>query len=194
MLQQILLLIASTACDLLTVALLARFTLQAVRAPAHVWRGPVGQFLLAATNWMVLPLRRVIPSAFGYDTASLLAAWFWQAAFLGLATGLAGGLDGLVALPVLGVVLIGMLELAKVAIYMVMGAVLVAAVFSWVNPHAPAAGLFNQIAQPLLRPFQRFVPPLGGVDLSPLVLLLALQILLIVLANLRAGVLPLLYS
>jgi YggT family protein len=191
MLAQILLLILSTACDLLTVALLARFILQALRAP---FRNPLGQFLLAATNWMVLPVRRIIPSAFGYDTSSLLLAWLWQALFLGLVTGLGGSLSVVAVSPVLAIAVVAILEVVKIAIYMTMGVILVSAVFSWVNPYAPMAAIFNQMARPLLRPFQRVIPPLGGVDLSPLALLLVLQVLLIVLANIRTGLLPVLYG
>lgn len=194
MLQQIFLLLASTACDLLAAALLARFALQALRAPTHVWRGPVGSFLLAATNWMVLPARRMIPSLGGYDTASLLLGWLWQAVFIGLAAWLGGSLAVVGAGPLLGIAVLGGLDLARIAIYMAMGVVIVAAVFSWINPYAPAAGIFDQLSRPLLRPFRRFVPPLGGVDLSPLVLFLALQVLLIVLSGMRAGVLPLLHG
>ena len=64
--------------------------------------------------------------------------------------------------------------------------VFVAAIFSWVNPHAPMAGLFNSLARPMLRPFQRVIPPIGGVDLSPLALFVLLQIALMLLASLRA--------
>ena len=67
---------------------------------------------------------------------------------------------------------------------------LIAAVFSWVNPYAPMADIFNALTAPLLRPFRRFIPPVGGVDLSPLALLLLLQIALFVLAGLRQGLLP----
>jgi YggT family protein len=73
----------------------------------------------------------------------------------------------------------------------VIGAVIVSAVFSWVNPYAPLAGVFNTLTQPLLRPFRRFIPPVGGVDLSPLALLLVLQIALVVLDGLRRSILPL---
>jgi YggT family protein len=189
MLTRILLLLTGTAADLLTVALLARFALQAVRAS---FRNPLGQFLLAATNWMVIPLRRFIPSAFGYDTASLLLAWLWQALFLALVVvlgaGLEAGLIGLVASPI-GILLVAALEIVKLTIYMLIGVVLISAVFSWVNPYAPMADTVNQLANPLLRPFRRLIPPLGGVDLSPLALLLALQIALIVLGSLRNGIL-----
>lgn len=191
MLLQIFLLLVSTVCDLLTVALLARFALQAMRAP---FRNPLGQFLLAATNWMVIPARRIIPSAFGYDTASLLLAWFWQAAFLGILSGLSGTVGAITLTPILGVGIMAMLDTLKIAIYMTMGIVLASAIFSWINPYAPMAGVVNQFARPLLRPFQRIIPSLGGVDLSPIALLLALQILLIVLANIRSSFLPWLYG
>ena len=191
MLLQIFLLLASTACDLLTVALLARFALQAMRAP---FRNSLGQFLLAATNWMVIPARRLIPSAFGYDTSSLLLAWLWQVAFLGLMSGLSGTVNAISLTPMLSVAVMAALDTVKIAIYMTMGIVFASAIFSWVNPYAPMAGVVNQFARPLLRPFQRFIPPLGGVDLSPIALLLALQILLIVLASIRSSLLPWLLS
>ena len=71
------------------------------------------------------------------------------------------------------------------------GAVIVSAVFSWVNPYAPLAAVFDTLTRPLLRPFRRFIPPVGGVDLSPLALLLVLQIALFVLDGLRRSILPL---
>jgi YggT family protein len=77
-----------------------------------------------------------------------------------------------------------------VGIYLAMGLVIVAAVMSWINPYAPLAPLFSALAAPLLRPFQRLLPPIGGVDLSPLALLLVLQVLLAVLANVEGLFLP----
>ncbi len=71
------------------------------------------------------------------------------------------------------------------------GAVIVSAVFSWVNPYAPLAEVFNTLTRPLLRPFRRFIPPMGGVDLSPLALLLLLQVALFVIASMRHSVMPL---
>jgi uncharacterized protein (TIGR00251 family) len=68
-----------------------------------------------------------------------------------------------------------MLEVLKIGLYLLMGAVLISAIFSWVNPYAPMAGIFNALTNPLLRPFRRIIPPVGGVDLSPLALLLVLQ-------------------
>jgi YggT family protein len=188
-LTQIILLLASTVCDLLSIALLARFALQAARAS---FRNPLGQFLLAATNWMVIPLRRIVPSAFGYDSASLLLAWLWQMIYVASAGILGSATLGLIAVSIPGVLIVGLFETLKLMVYLAMAVVLIAAIFSWVNPHAPMAEGVNQLARPMLRPFRRLVPPLGGIDLSPLVLLLVLQIVLIVLSSLRNTLLTLL--
>ena len=187
MLTQIVLFILDSVCGFLTLALLVRFALQWARAP---FRNPLGQFVMAVTDWMVRPLRRVIPGLFGLDLASLLLAWLWQVVFQGIALGLSGVLLAVSLAPTLVVALLALLEVAKLSLYLVMGAVLVAAVFSWVNPHAPLADVFNTLTRPLLRPFRRFIPPVGGVDLSPLALLLLLQVALFVVAGLRNSVLP----
>jgi len=189
MLAQIVLFILDTVCGFLTLALLVRFAMQWMRVP---FRNPLGQFIVAVTDWMVRPLRRLIPSLFGLDTASLLLAWLWQAVYQGIALGLSGMLLAVSPAPTLVVALLAALEVAKISVYLVIGAVLVSAVFSWVNPHAPLAGVFNTLTNPLLRPFRRVIPPIGGVDLSPLALLLLLQIVLFVIAGLRNGVMPML--
>jgi YggT family protein len=188
MLAQILLFILDTICGFLTLALLVRFALQWARAS---FRNPLGQFIVAVTDWMVRPARRMVPGLFGLDLASLLLAWLWQVIYQGIALGLSGVLFAVTPAPVIVVVLLAALEVAKISLYLVMGAVIVSAVFSWVNPHAPLAEVFNTLTRPLLRPFRRFIPLVGGVDLSPLALLLVLQIALFVVAGMRNGVLPL---
>jgi YggT family protein len=188
MLAQIILFILDTVCGFLTLALLVRFALQWARAS---FRNPLGQFIVAVTDWMVRPVRRVVPGLFGLDLASLLLAWLWQVIYQGIALGLSGVLFAVTPAPALVVLLLAALEVAKIGLYLVMGAVLVAAVFSWVNPYAPLAEVFNSLTRPLLRPFRRLIPPVGGVDLSPLALLLVLQIALFVVAGMRNGVLPL---
>lgn len=186
MLAQIILFIIDSACGFLTLALLVRFTLQIVHAP---FRNPLGQFVIAVTDWIVRPTRRLVPGLFGYDLASLLLAWLAQAIYLGIALGLSGAISGALAAvspaPTFMVAALAVFETAKIELYLLIGAVLVSAIFSWVNPYAPLAAVFNAVSQPLLRPFQRFIPPIGGVDLSPLVLLLLLQIGLMLLERLR---------
>jgi YggT family protein len=188
MLAQILLFVLDSVCGFLTLMLLARFALQWARVP---FRNPLGQFIVAVTDWMVRPLRRVVPGLFGLDLASLLLAWLWQVVYQGIALGLTGMLLAVTPAPVLVVALLALLEVVKISLYLVMGAVLVSAVFSWVNPYAPLADVFNALTRPLLRPFRRVIPSVGAVDLSPLALLLVLQIALFVVASLRHEVVPL---
>jgi YggT family protein len=188
MLTQIILFLLDTACDFFSLALLVRFAMQWARTP---FRNPLGQFIVAVTDWMVRPVRRLIPGLFGLDMASLFLAWLWQVAYQGIALGFSGVLVAVSPAPIFVVAVLALLELVKIGLYLIMGAVLISAVFSWVNPHAPLAGTFNAVTQPWLRPFRRFIPPVGGVDLSPLALLLVLQVALFVLDGLRRSVLPL---
>jgi YggT family protein len=160
----------------LVVSLLVRFHFQWLRVP---FRNPVGQFVLAVTNWMVVPTRRIVPGLAGLDLASLLLAWLVQGLALWLKVMLVG------ADPSVGTLaLIAALELLRYSIYILMVAVVVQAVLSWVNPYAPIAPVFDAATRPFLRPLRRFIPPLGGVDLTPLILLVILQIILFVLADL----------
>jgi YggT family protein len=158
------------------VSLLLRFHFQWLRVP---FRNPVGEFVLATTSFMVLPVRRVVPGLAGLDLASLLLAWLVQALSLWLKISLVG------AEPAIGLLaLVAALDLLRYSIYILVVALIVQAVMSWVNPYAPLAPLFDAVTRPFLRPLRRFVPPLGGGDITPLVLLVVLQIILFVLADL----------
>jgi len=180
MLVDILRLIIDTVFGLITLTLLARFFMQWARVS---FRNPVGQFVVATTDWAVLPLRRFIPGLFGLDLAALLAAWVAQMLNLGLVLALIGAPASslLAAVP-----LYALLKLAQLAVYLVMGIVIVAVVLSWVAPHAPAAAVAAGLMRPFVAPFRRIIPPLGGIDFSPLVLLLVLQIILMALARVQS--------
>jgi YggT family protein len=189
MLLQILDLLLDAAASFLGIAFLARFALQWARAP---FRNPIGQFLIAVTDWAVRPARRVIPSAFGYDLASLMLAWLVQGLRLGLVYGLTAG--GHASLTALGpIAALAVVEVAKLGCHLAFGVLLVSIILSWVNPYAPMAPLFDALAAPMLRPFRRIVPPLGGVDLSPLGAFLVIQVLLIVLGYAQAALTRALY-
>jgi len=156
--------------------LLARFHFQWLRVP---FRNPVGEFVLATTSWMVMPVRRVVPGLVGLDLATLLLAWVLQ----GLCLWAVAAMRGIDPAP-LDVIARAALDLLRYSLYILVFAILVQVLFSWINPYAPMAPVFNAITAPFLRPLRRFIPPLGGVDLTPLVLLVIIQIILIVLANL----------
>jgi YggT family protein len=178
MLAQTLIFLVTTLGDLFATALLLRFLLQWVRAPA---RNQLSEFVAAITNFVVLPARRVIPGLWGLDLASLLLAWltevlkFWLILqFKGYQLGSAAG----VALAAL--LAMGAINLLQLAVYIVMGALILQAILSWVNPYSPIAPLLNSVTRPFLRPFQKVIPLIANVDLSPLVALLVCQLILAV--------------
>jgi YggT family protein len=155
--------------------LLARFHFQWLRVP---FRNPVGEFVLATTSWMVMPVRRVIPGLAGIDLATLLLAWAVQMLAIWIKAAIVGAEPSL--LLIAGV---GALDLVRYSLYILVFAIIVQVIFSWINPYAPMAPVFDAMTRPFLRPLRRFIPPLGGVDLTPLVLLVVIQIVLIVLAH-----------
>ena len=155
-------------------AVLLRFMMQVLRAP---FRNPLGQAVAALTDWAVKPMRRIIPGFRGYDWASLILAWFfqalWLAAMIALGTGIvSSAIVGLIAV-------LAIVELIKAALWIIIVAVFVQAILSWVAPDGPLAGVLNAMTFPLLRPVRRVIPPLGGVlDLSPLIVIVLAQLIL----------------
>lgn len=192
MFSGILLLIVNFAFSFITMLLLARFFMQWQRVS---FRNQLGQFVVTTTDWVVKPLRRAIPGLFGLDLASLVPAWVFQTVLAFIDLSLRGAsLDGGVFGVLLGLAGLGLVELLRMAAYLVMAVVLVSAVLSWVSPHAPAAPVFHGLAEPFLRPFRRLLPTIANVDLSPLLFLLLLQIVLMVLGEMRGGFTPLLFG
>lgn len=192
MFSGILLLIVNFTFSFITMLLLARFFMQWQRVS---FRNQLGQFVLTTTDWAVKPMRRVIPGLFGLDLASLVPAWAFQTVLAFIELSLRGAsLDGGVFGVLLGLAGLGLIELLRMALYLVMAVVLISAVLSWVSPHAPAAPVFHGLAAPFLRPFRRLLPTIANVDLSPLLLLLLLQVLLMVLGETRGAFAPLLFG
>ncbi|HXZ49802.1 MAG TPA: YggT family protein [Usitatibacter sp.] len=161
--------------DLVILAALVRFWMQALRAPA---RNPIAQFSMALTDFLVRPLRRVLPGLFRLDLASLAAAWLLEVVLQVLLMLLFGTslLQYPGVIPVL--VFLSFVLLVRLSIYVFMGAIIIQAVLSWVSPHHPVMPFFDALTRPFLRPVQRAIPPLGGVDISPLFVFIFLQLLL----------------
>lgn len=143
-----------------------------------------GRFVIALSDWLVQPLRRVLPQSLAksrVDWGSLLAAFLLAQAYAGLSMllhGLAGAMP-VNAVPLLLILAVRML--LRVALQGLMFLLLVYAVLSWVQPQSPLLGTLDRLCSPLLRPLRRWLPLVGGVDLSVLVLLVLLQIGLILL-------------
>jgi YggT family protein len=178
-LAQIALLLVDTVVAFFVFVLLARFHFQWLRVPFH---NPLGEFILATTNWCVRPARRFIPGLAGLDLPTLLLAWLAQALGLWAQAAIAGAAHGIAAVAAVAAV-----DLARYSLYILVFAVIVQVVFSWLNPHAPMAPMFDMVTRPFLRPLRRFIPPVGNIDLTPLVLLVILQIALIPVGHLRAA-------
>ena len=154
-------------------------------------RAQPGSFVMAVTDWLVKPLRRVLPKAWAQsriDWASVVAATLlaiiyalvWALLFgvlAGTADLTAFGLTALLALLAFAVKM-----LVRVALQTAMILVFGFAILSWVQPGSPAYSLLGRLTEPLLAPLRRVIPTIGGVDLSALALILILQIALMVLA------------
>jgi YggT family protein len=174
MLANALIFLIDTIADFLTVALLLRFFMQWARAAQ---RNPVSDFVNALTNWAVRPARRVVPGLWGLDVATLTLAWLVQCLEIFLVMQVRGiPLGGGEALA--GIALLALVALIKMSLYILIGVLIVQAVLSWVNPYSPYAPLLNSLSRPFLRPFQRMIPPVANVDLSPLFLIIVCQLLL----------------
>lgn len=168
--------VLETIFNLFILAVLTRFYAQAFRAP---FRNPIANFVVALTDFAVKPMRKIIPSAMGLDLASFVVAWIAQIILL-------VALYALVSMNALAmpgfwpaIALLALLKLLKLSIYLLMGVVIIQAIISWMSPFHPIRPFFDALSRPFLRPFQRMVPLVGGVDLSPLILLIILQVILI---------------
>lgn len=181
MLYQILAFLLDVATGLLGGACLLRMYMQHQKIG---FGNPVGRFVFALTDWLVLPLRRILPAIGRWDTASLVGAWLLQLAQFGLLYLLAGRGAGLELLPVLA--LFGLLRLAISSVMVLM---VVYAIMSWTRADSPISDVIDRLCAPLLRPLRKLIPLVGGIDLSPLALLVLLQVAAIVLASLQAAVL-----
>jgi YggT family protein len=162
----ILQLIVDTVAGVLGGVLLLRFWMQVIRVrpPASI-----GQFIFTLSDWLVRPLRRVVPGMGGYDWASLIGAFL--VVLVASAVMLLAGWTGQ------QVFLYALFRILNWIIYGFMGLLIIEVIFSWINPHAPLAPFVRALTDPLLRPLRRVIPPLGGLDITVLVAVILLQII-----------------
>jgi YggT family protein len=176
MLGNALIFIAQVVFGLLTLTLLLRFYLQWVRAP---YRNPLADFVNALTDFMVRPARRVLPGLWGIDLPTLLLAWLMQLLEWLIVLQVRGFRFGAeVGMALVGIAAVAAVAVAQMLVYIVLVSTLLQAVLSWINPGSPIAPLLDAMTRPFLRMFRRRIPPIGNVDLSPLFLMVACQLLL----------------
>ena len=183
MLSQILIFLLDTLLGLFSLALLLRFYMQLLRAP---YRNPLSQFLVALTDFVVRPARRVIPGFKGMDLSTLLLAWLAQCILLTGVHMLQGyNFNSNIGIAVTGLALLGLMEIIKMSLYIILVAIIVQAVLSWFNPHSALAPTLDSFTRPFLGVVRKRIPPIGNVDLSPLFVLIVIQLLLFVVAQLQ---------
>lgn len=165
------------AINLFIFLLLTRFILQLVRADFY---NPLSQFVVKATNPVLAPLRRMLPANGTVDSASLVMVII----MIILKTVLIVALNGQGVPPLPALVIFALRSLASLMINYLFFAVLIRVILSWVapDPYNPFTAIMTQITEPVMAPVRRILPPMGGLDLSPLVVLLGLQFLMILFA------------
>jgi YggT family protein len=173
-------LIVEVVFGLYILAVLLRFLFQLSRADFY---NPISQFLVAFTNPFLIPLRRIIPGLMGIDLASLVLLLALQLLEVYVLT----WLNGLSA-AMLPLVLASVISLVRLTINVYFYAILIRVILSWFMPYGmrqnPAGDLLVSLTEPLMRPARRLIPAVGGLDLSPIVVLVGLQLLQLALAHL----------
>lgn len=164
----------NTVFTLFGAALLLRAWMQAVRIAPY---NPVSNAVLQATNWLVLPLRHALPKGRRIDWASLVAALIAAIVYVVLMVSVAG-VDPLAFAPVIAIV--SLLTVVKWALNLVIWLTILMALLSWLNPRSPAMPILYQLTAPFLDPLRRILPHFGGIDLSPILLFVIVQVLLMI--------------
>jgi YggT family protein len=167
--------VVQTLFELYILCYLLRLVLQITRADFH---NPLSQFIVRVTSPIVSPLRRFVPAVRGLDTATLLVFLALEAVATWLLAWNAG-----ITLSAVPMILLVLLRSIYTVVRMYVFAILIYAILSFVNPgtYNPLSSVLASISEPLLRPFRRIIPTIGGLDLSPLFVIISLQALLIAL-------------
>ncbi|MCG6899014.1 MAG: YggT family protein [Gammaproteobacteria bacterium] len=162
--------LVSTLFSLYILAVMLRFLLGAVRADFY---NPVSQFLVRITNPLLVPMRKVIPSLGKFDTSALLLMLLLQMISLSIVFMLRG-----ISISVVALLVTAVAELLLLLINIFMFSIIIQVILSWINPgsYNPVTAMLYSITSPIMRPIQRLVPPISGIDLSPLVAIIGLQV------------------
>ena len=177
-----LMLIINTLFDLYILLVLLRFLLQMLRADFY---NPVSQFIVRLTTPPLKVLRRFIPSISGQDTASivlcliLIYVKFLIIRMLDIShVPISNYMAPVGAASYGGLIVFAIADLIALTFTVFLGAIIIQVILSWISPgqYNPLIGLVHKIAEPALKPFRKFIPPMGGLDLSPLFAILLLMV------------------
>lgn len=183
-LTEVALLLLNTFVNLYVLIVLLRFLLQVVKADFY---NPVSQFIVKATNPVLVPIRRIVPGVGGIDLSSLILAWIVQFIGMGLIyTLLSGGQFP----PILYLAAWAVLALIQTLLNIYMFSILIIVILSWIAPQSynPAVLLLHQLTGPVLSRIRKIMPDMGMLDLSPIVAFLLIQVIEIFLRYIAAGV------
>lgn len=189
--NQILVFLVSTILGLLSLALLLRFYFQLLRVPYY---NSISQFLISATDFIVRPARRFIPGWAGIDLSTLMLAWLLECIIVTsvyMVQGYDFEVNIVTSLGVMG--LLGIAEIVRTTLYIVLITIIMQAVLSWINPRSPLAPLLDSFTRPFLAVFRRRIPPIANVDLSPLFVLILIQVLLMIVAGVHMEITAMLF-
>jgi len=181
---EVALLIVNTFVNLYVLVILLRFLLQVVKADFY---NPVSQFIVKATNPLLVPLRRLIPGVGGIDLSSLLLAWVIQLVGMGIVfTLLTGGQFP----PILHLCAWAVLAIVQTVLNIYLFSILIIVILSWIAPQSynPAVLLLHQLTGPVLSKIRKVMPDMGMLDLSPIVAFLLIQVIEIFVRHLAAAV------
>ncbi len=160
-------------------AVLLRFLFQVVRADFY---NSFSQALVTITNPTLAPLRRMIPGLYGIDVAAIVLLLILQC----LKNFIIWLIQG-VQPKVMGLVVVSVADLLQLTLWVFIIAIFIRVILSWVSPYAarqhPAVGLLNNLTDPLMRPARQMIPPMGGIDLSPIVVFILLYLTIILLVK-----------
>jgi len=181
--NHVLIYLIQTVLSLYLIAMLLRFLLQLVRADFY---NPISQFIVKITNPLVVPLRKIVRGYGSVDFASLLLALILQ--IVGIAAVFLLSLGGIPAPSVL--LMGGLLGIAALLVQIYFFALLAVIILSWVaqGSHHPAIFILYQITEPVMAPVRKLLPPMGGLDFSPILVFVLINIVQIVLQHMAAAV------
>jgi YggT family protein len=171
--------VVKTLAQLYLLLLLLRFWLPWLRAD---FRNPVAQGILRFTSPLIIPLRRFLPSIGRLDTATVLMAFVVQFVTVLILLAIVGR-----SADTLTVAFVSVIELAILSLNLFFFAVLIRIILSWVAPgnYNPITALLTTLSEPILRPFRRFIPSIGGLDISPIFAIVVLQAGVILLQSIK---------